>query len=136
MPKQLSQKEALLIELGLINRALSVLLAKRKAYSGSKDPVANLRVSKIFDVDPVKGTLIRLTDKLQRISRYSEQGAVGESIWENDLPDVINYISIAAVLLLEKSPDEHLRGLVKDGEDLIDTLNQLYQHIDAPDDHS
>lgn len=89
--------------------AVEILMAKRKDYSGDKDPFANLRVAAGHGVHPVQGVNIRCNDKLVRVSNIvaagnvERGGLVGEKVVD-DLRDVINYASIAAGLLAEEYP--------------------------------
>lgn len=104
----ITHNEAMLIEEGLLNHALSIVAAKRNDYSGNQDPLKNLRKSLLFDVNPVDGTLVRITDKLSRIQTLQKQGTssgqVGEKLIDT-LADVINYTALIACLLAEEFPE-------------------------------
>lgn len=119
-----STSDALLIELGIIYRALVVLKTKREDYSGTQDPYRNFRaVESLFDnISPAAGATMRMQDKLARIARRAEQGALaGESVFYNDLPDLVNYAGIVAGLLSEGDNE----ALVADGLKLRGLLDEI-----------
>lgn len=106
----LSQSEALEIQLGILAKALSIVLNKRKDYSGNDDPFRNLRVAEMLGVSPIVGCLIRESDKNSRIVSLlsdlelaAQGGRVGESLLDT-FADKINYTCIEAGLYAELDP--------------------------------
>lgn len=139
--KKLTQQEAVLVQLGIMNMALSILLAKRHDYSGHDDPFANFRVApEVLGVDIVTATSVRWLDKVKRVNVLNTLGSAGqvkdESITDT-LADSINYPAIIAGQLCEKYP-ELLDGLVAHGRELVSTIDSLVKkvgmHVDYDDD--
>lgn len=108
----MTQAEALELQRAIINHAMGIVTAKRRDYSGQEDPFRNLRSSEVHGVEPWRGTLVRLQDKLSRIRSIMDNGgdmAVEESLLDT-FADVINYTAILAGLVWEELelpvPDE------------------------------
>ena len=83
--------------LDLLDELRELTLKKRAGYSPGADPFANFRQSTMFGVDPVKGILVRVMDKLSRVASLLESALndmIGESI-EDNLIDAGNYLLIA-----------------------------------------
>ena len=133
MPReQLTQKEAVQIEFGLICKALKIVLAKRKDYSGKVDPYANLRVAEAHNTLAPVGVNIRCNDKLVRVSNVLQgdnglEGLVGESVI-NDLGDIVNYSSITAGLIAEDY-DEVYDQLVELSTELRSTIYEVAKAV-------
>ena len=126
--KQLTQEEAVLVQLGLIARALGVVLEKRRDYSGDDDPYANLRRSQVYGINEVAGVLNRMGDKEQRIVRHATEGLLGENIFYNDYPDILNYTAIAAGLAVE-TDEGALLELCEDGKRVIQVIKELTDNL-------
>jgi hypothetical protein len=103
---KLTNEQALLVQFGIIYKALKILIPKRKDYSGDEDPFANLRACENLGVHPIIGCLVRESDKNARISQLIRNaqadigGRVGESLLDT-LADKINYTCIEAGLYAE-----------------------------------
>lgn len=125
-----TQVQAIAYQKGLMALAVKILMAKRKDYSGGKDPYANLRVAEAHAIHPVQGVLVRCNDKLVRVSNIlaagnvAKGGEVGDKVLD-DLRDVINYVSIAAGLLAEKYPDI-ADMLLKEAETFDETMEEFH----------
>lgn len=122
--QKLTNEEAVKCQLGLINLALSIMLAKRHDYGGSEDPFFNLRSSDFLGVHPVIGTLTRTMDKFMRIKTGLDKNLlVGEAAWE-PTRDAVNYICIVAGLLAEQD-DELREELMRNADELVDTVQEM-----------
>ena len=86
-----------------------ILHAKNHDYTaGSPDPFANFRLAELEGVDPVKGLMIRVSDKMQRLRAFINSGKLlvkGES-FEDAVHDIIGYMLIVKGMLIERSNDK------------------------------
>ena len=84
---------------------IAVMRAKNKDYSGGTgDPYSNFRIAECFDLHPVTGILLRLTDKLQRIRSFVKNGSLavkGESV-DDACDDIVNYAILIKGMLREE----------------------------------
>lgn len=122
----LTSREALDIQLGMIENALSIMRTKRRDYSGDEDPLANFRNSEKVGVPPSKGAFIRLLDKISRIANSLDRPLDGEDVYTNDYIDVINYICLVAMLKMEE--DDNLAAMehfFNRSDSIIDTIEDL-----------
>ena len=107
----LTQQEAVELQAYIISKANSIVLAKRHDYSGPADPFGNFRKSALFGIEPWRGVLVRLTDKLSRIESITagggKQQVADESLWDT-FADAVNYVCILGGLVAE------IVGLPKD----------------------
>ena len=72
--------------------------------SGATDPFANFNASKILDIHPVQGLLLRVIDKIKRIYSFtndSELSVPNETV-EDACDDIVNYAILAKAMLLEE----------------------------------
>lgn len=113
------QEKAVLVQLGIIQRALAVLLVKRFDYSGTADPFMNFDDPYFPEDGRAKNAWKRLGDKMRRIANHIRGQIAGESIFYNDLPDSINYLSGIIGPLLVSEADESVE------QDFIDRASQL-----------
>lgn len=78
-------------------KCYELLKSKNNDYAGEKtqDPYANFRKSEVIGVKTEKGILVRMMDKMSRISNLIEQDAsVKTEAIEDTLEDLINYAAI------------------------------------------
>lgn len=77
-------------------KLLGVLEAKNKDYASSEDFFKNFRGAEFVGVSTIRGILVRMMDKVSRISNLLERGEAvkGETI-EDATEDLIGYASIA-----------------------------------------
>ena len=80
-------------------KCLSVVIAKNKDYSGESnvdnDPFKNMKGSLFVGVEVERGALVRMMDKMGRISSLIGQKAnVKDEAIEDTLDDLINYAAI------------------------------------------
>ena len=100
----ITQERALEVQKEVMDHALSILGAKRKDYSGDVAPFANFRMSEFVGIEPWRGCMVRLMDKLSRIRHIMEhQGEmnVKDETLKDTFADVINYTGILAGLCEE-----------------------------------
>lgn len=97
-----AQAEA--FEVSLFSRARAIVGPKRTDYSGQTDPYANFRKSVQLGVEPWRGALVRLTDKISRIVSIMEHGGTGSVKDEaliDTFADALNYVAISGGLAFE-----------------------------------
>jgi len=91
------QPNVMLTDMGATFEAcLRTAIAKNSDYGGSNnDPYANFRNSVIAGVPVERGILVRLMDKMSRISTLLDKDAMvkNEAI-EDTIDDAINYLAI------------------------------------------
>ena len=76
---------------------------KNKDYANSDDPFKNFRMSEQVGVSPARAILVRISDKLSRISNLLDrEGAVTDERIEDSLMDMINYSAILKAYLKTK----------------------------------
>lgn len=75
---------------------LATAVRKNHDYGGSnKDPYANFRNSTIAGVPVERGILVRLMDKMSRISTLlDKEGMVKDEAVDDTIDDAINYLAI------------------------------------------
>ena len=101
---KMTNEEALILQKQLMAHALDIMKKKRVDYSGHDDPFANLRMSEFVRVEPWRGTMVRMMDKLSRILNITENGGnmeVEEALVDT-FADIINYTCILAGLVYEE----------------------------------
>lgn len=131
------QEKAVRVQLGIICIALDVLLTKRLDYSGTENPFLNFEDYYFPEDSRAKNAWKRLGDKLRRIVNVIRRGSLeGESIFTNDIPDAVNYLTgIIAPLLLEDANDpsmgEAIIACSDDIEKVIKNLKERSKQIDA-----
>ena len=84
-----------------------IMQKKNNDYTGGKtatDIFANFNSSKILGMHPVKGLLIRVIDKIQRINSFAndEKLSVSDETVEDACDDIVNYAILAKAMLLEE----------------------------------
>jgi hypothetical protein len=80
---------------------------KNADYAGDSDPFANFRIVEHIGLCSVeKGIVVRMTDKLARISNLLERDAqvLDESV-SDTLSDIINYAAILKAYLYDRASD-------------------------------
>ena len=89
-------------------KACRVIMQKKNSdYTGGKGataPFANFNASKILDIHPVQGLLLRVIDKIKRIYSFtndSELSVPNETV-EDACDDIVNYAILAKAMLLEE----------------------------------
>lgn len=112
---KLTNESAWNAQVGLLKKALSVIGPKRRDYSGVNEPLSNFYKSTFFGVEPWRGALIRLSDKLSRIQQLAEKAGRGEVRDESLIDtaaDAVNYVFLVLGLILEAAPEETTHSLL------------------------
>ena len=93
-----------------------IMWKKNSDYTGgkeAKDIFANFNASKILDIHPVQGLLLRVIDKIKRIYSFtndSELSVPNETV-EDACDDIVNYAILAkAMLIEERAKIEHKKA--------------------------
>ena len=101
----MTREELLILHEDLTFDARELMSAKNKDYSGATGGVfANFKACEYLGVDPITGILMRITDKLSRISSFVERGELkvkGESV-DDSVLDIINYAVLVAGMVKEE----------------------------------
>lgn len=76
---------------------------KNKDYANLEDPFKNFKMSIQVGVEPDRAILVRISDKLSRVSNLLERtNSVSDERIEDTLYDIINYCAILKAYLNEK----------------------------------
>lgn len=77
------------------SQCYTILEKKNKDYAGMDNPYANFELCKVFDVPVTRGILIRIGDKIKRISNLlNKEASVTEETLDDTIQDAINYLAI------------------------------------------
>ena len=145
----MNRQELLSLHSDMCQRARAIMQAKNQDYSpGDSGVFGNLLDSRVFDVEPPTGILIRIMDKLKRLHAYQVNGslAVKDEQLEDTAVDVINYIVLLSAyykdrqgiqidLKQEVDPFKSARAL--DNEQIVDALTKEWAYVkqqELPDD--
>jgi hypothetical protein len=81
-------------------RCIATAAKKNRDYAGDADPFANFRLAGAIGVDPRRGILVRITDKLSRISQLLDrEAAVEDESLQDTIDDAVNYLAILGALI-------------------------------------
>jgi hypothetical protein len=83
------------------DNCLNIVELKNSDYAGSQDyPFKNFENSLLIGVSPERGILVRITDKLSRISNLlNSEAKVKDEKIEDTINDAINYLAILKAYL-------------------------------------
>ena len=88
---------------GIFKESVEIAKAKNKDYSVDADPFKNFRFAPFVGVSVERGILVRLCDKLSRVSNLLDKEAhVKDEGIEDTLKDLINYSAILLTFLKNK----------------------------------
>lgn len=90
--------------MAVLDELRELTLKKRAGYSPGADPFKNFRQSEMFGIDPIRGILVRVMDKISRIASLLENpdnDKVGESL-RDTMMDGGNYLLIAVAVMDEQ----------------------------------
>lgn len=86
----------------LLLEQMALLHARKAAdYGTDADLFANIRASAEFGVEPWRGTLVRLNDKVTRLKTFAVKGTLANEGVEDTLMDLAAYSLIALILFRE-----------------------------------
>lgn len=110
MAAKLTRESLLDFHAVVTERARSLMERKNKDYAGmgGKEPFANFtRCESMGICTTFKGFLVRMTDKLSRLSSFSDAGsfAVDDEKLEDTLIDMINYSVLLLAFVRDKEED-------------------------------
>lgn len=103
----MNNKELMELHKETMDKCFGIMKQKNSDYTGgekSQDPFANFRASSVLGVHPVKGILIRIIDKIQRINSFANDGELkvsGESV-DDACEDIVNYAILIKAILTEQ----------------------------------
>ena len=89
------------------NKCKEIMGKKNSDYTGggkATDIFANFKASKVLDIHPVKGILMGMMDKIQRIQSFTNDRKLqvaNESV-DDACEDIINYAILAKAMLTEE----------------------------------
>ena len=91
----------------LVLKLVTTANAKGHDYSGTEDPNSNLRVSELFGVPAWKGVLIRMMDKVSRITNFAQHNflEVKDESFTDTLLDLSVY-SLLCIVMFNERPDK------------------------------
>ena len=103
----MNSKELLQLHDDTCKSCRDIMLKKNNDYTGGKkatDIFANFNSSKILDIHPVQGLLLRVIDKVQRIRSFTndKELSVPNETVEDACDDIINYAILAKAMLLDE----------------------------------
>lgn len=113
---------------------------KNLDYGHDYDPYANVRGSQEWGVEPWKGTMIRLNDKIKRLQKYAKDGKLANEGVEDSLMDIGVYAIIALDLWRQEHPKmeeiepgkiNYVRNFTPEESDAIERI--LANHNDPVD---
>lgn len=92
-------------------KALEIMKAKNNDYAGSKgnDPFANFRRVEAMGICSVEqGFLVRIVDKVSRLSTFAQDGklAVSNESYEDAILDIMNYCVLMSAYVSDKQNSE------------------------------
>jgi hypothetical protein len=103
----MNTKELLKLHDDTCKSCRDIMLKKNNDYTGGKkatDIFANFNSSKILDIHPVQGLLLRVIDKVQRIRSFTndKELSVPNETVEDACDDIVNYAILAKAMLLNE----------------------------------
>lgn len=87
-------------------QALELMVKKNNDYATGGDPFANFRRGEVFELCSVEvGILLRMTDKLSRLSTFAKDGklTVDNEGYNDAIVDIINYCVLFSAYVKSKS---------------------------------
>ena len=76
-------------------KGVELIKIKNKDYAGEDDPWKNFKTAELVGIDYKKAILVRVTDKLSRISNLlTKEPEVVEEKVEDTILDCVNYLAI------------------------------------------
>ena len=100
-----TREELFKLHQDMCNEALELMKKKNDDYASSTDPFMNFRRAEYLGFSTAElGVLIRMTDKMSRISAFLNRGELSlknESVYDA-IVDIVNYSVILAGLLKDR----------------------------------
>jgi len=103
----MTTKELLQLHDDTCKACKAIMQQKNSDYTGGKgatDVFANFNASKILNIHPVQGLLLRVIDKIQRIRSFTndKELLVPNETVEDACDDIVNYAILAKAMLREE----------------------------------
>lgn len=93
----------------VFGKGLNIIDAKNDDYANSGDPFQNFRICKLINVPIARGIMVRLMDKIVRISNLlDKEPSVKDEAIEDTIIDAINYLAILYAWLQEEKENASL----------------------------
>lgn len=127
----MTSKELLQLHDDTCNACKAIMKQKNSDYTGGKgatDVFANFNASKMLDIHPVQGLLLRVIDKIQRIRSFTndKELSVPNETVEDACDDIVNYAILAkAMLMEERSQIEQPVSKLPTGEEEIQAEKRM-----------
>ena len=104
---EMTSKELLQLHDETCKTCRVIMEKKNSDYTGGRgatDPFANFNASKILNIHPVQGLLLRVIDKIQRIRSFTndKELSVPNATVEDACDDIVNYAILAKAMLMEQ----------------------------------
>lgn len=97
------QRPGSLAFMEIIEEIRQTHLKKSQDYGDPSDPLANVRSgAEMVGIEPWRGCLIRVADKVQRIKTFCHEGKLANEGFEDALLDLASYAIIALVMFREE----------------------------------
>jgi hypothetical protein len=81
----------------------AIHIRKSQDYGEPTDPLANVKAgAELVGIEPWRGCIVRMADKMQRIRTYCREGALANEGFEDALLDLASYAAIALVLFRQE----------------------------------
>lgn len=88
---------------------VEIIKIKNKDYANSSNPFKNFESSEIIGLSPDRAILVRILDKISRISNLMDKEAdVKDESMDDTIIDCINYLAIIKAYRKSKELDEPL----------------------------
>lgn len=87
--------------LEVLDEMAQIHIRKSADYGDQDDPLANVRASADWGVDPWVGTMIRATDKVIRLQSLLANGKLENESARDSFLDLASYAIIALILMEE-----------------------------------
>lgn len=85
-------------------RNIEISRAKNSDYANDNDPFKNFRVAAVFGVPVEQAIIVRMSDKMSRISNLlTREAKVKDETIKDTLGDLCNYAAILSVYLDSKN---------------------------------
>lgn len=76
-------------------KGVALIKIKNKDYAGADDPWKNFKTAELVGIDYKKAILVRVTDKLSRISNLlTREAEVKDELVDDTILDCVNYMAI------------------------------------------
>ena len=128
---EMTSKELLQLHDETCKNCRIIMEKKNSDYTGGRgatDPFANFNASKILNIHPVQGLLLRVIDKIQRIRSFTndKELSVPNETVEDACDDIVNYAILAKAMLMEerKGVKQFTEEQELEGEKRIDIIGR------------